>query len=148
MLWKVCVVLLCTGAFVQAGVNFQKLTFADALTKAKTEKNLLFVVYYTEWCGPCKVMTGEVFQNKEVSDVINGACVLVKFDLEKGGDKELTKKYDVKNFPTYLIIRPDGTLQHRATGAAFPDDLLPKLHRWFNPKTFLDYLSKRAGKGK
>ena len=42
--------------FVFAQTNFQELTLAKALEKAKIENKYVFVDCYTSWCGPCKMM--------------------------------------------------------------------------------------------
>ena len=36
------------------GVNFEHITFDEALAKAKAENKLIFMDCYTTWCGPCK----------------------------------------------------------------------------------------------
>ena len=41
-------------ALCQGGVNFEQLTFDEALSKAKAENKLVFMDCYTTWCAPCK----------------------------------------------------------------------------------------------
>ena len=48
----------------QEGVRFRDLAFNEALAQAKAEDKLVFMDCYTSWCGPCKVMTEEVFPQK------------------------------------------------------------------------------------
>lgn len=43
------------------GIRFESFTFHEALEKAKQEKKLIFVDCYTTWCGPCKMMSEQVF---------------------------------------------------------------------------------------
>ena len=43
--------MLQMGVFAQT--NFEELTLAKALEKAKGENNLVFVETYTSWCMPC-----------------------------------------------------------------------------------------------
>ena len=38
------------------GVNFQDLTFEQAVEKAAKMRKQIFVDCYTSWCGPCKYM--------------------------------------------------------------------------------------------
>ena len=60
--------VLSVMAFAQTGVDFQHLTFDEALAKAKAEKKLVFVDCYTTWCGPCKMMTTKIFPMKEAGE--------------------------------------------------------------------------------
>lgn len=45
--------MLTNVAFAQT--NFEELTLAKALEKAKAENKLVFVDTYTSWCMPCQV---------------------------------------------------------------------------------------------
>ena len=84
--------VLSVMAFAQTGVDFQHLTFDEALAKAKAEKKLVFVDCYTTWCGPCKMMTTKIFPMKEAGEFFNPRFVCVKFDMEQGEWKELKNK--------------------------------------------------------
>ena len=83
-LFTLTAALLCSVMLFAQGVNFQNLTYAEALEKAKAENKLVFMDCYTSWCGPCKMMTNEVFPQKEAGDYFNPLFVCVKFDMEKG----------------------------------------------------------------
>ena len=99
--------------FAQEGVNFRNLTFTEALAQAKQENKLVFMDCYTSWCGPCKNMTEKVFPQKAAGDYFNPRFVCVKYDMEKGEGVALAKQFDVHAYPTFIIIRPDGTVQHK-----------------------------------
>ncbi|MFR8082587.1 MAG: thioredoxin family protein [Odoribacter splanchnicus] len=88
--------VLSVMAFAQTGVDFQHLTFDEALAKAKAEKKLVFVDCYTTWCGPCKMMTTKIFPMKEAGEFFNPRFVCVKFDMEQGEGKELKNKLGVR----------------------------------------------------
>ena len=80
------VILLCWGivGFTQDGVNFEHLSFKEALDKAQAENKLVFVDCYTSWCGPCRNMTEHIFPQEKVGDYFNSKFVCVKYDMEKG----------------------------------------------------------------
>lgn len=107
----------CIAVRGQGGVNFETLTFEEALTKAKAENKLLFVDCYTTWCGPCKLMSEKVFPDAKVGEFLNPRFVAVKFDMEKEEGKKFGQKYNVAAYPTFFLILPDGSIQHKISGA-------------------------------
>ena len=122
------------GMFVFAqGVDFQKLSLDKAIEKAKKEKKLVFVDCYTTWCGPCKMMTEQVFPQKEVGSYMNDKFICLKIDMEKGEGPALGNKYGVEAFPTFLIINPDGSLCHRFAGYSTADKFIDRLKDCFDP---------------
>ncbi|WP_292270738.1 thioredoxin family protein [Butyricimonas sp.] len=147
----ICIVFMLV-TFVgraQEGVKFENLTFEQALKKAKEEKKLVFMDCYTQWCGPCKMMLNTIFPKKEAGDFFNSRFVCVKYDMEVGEGIELAKRFKVKGFPTFLLIRPDGTVQHRILGGSFDlSEFSAWVERGVNKKTSLDYLTKLYATGR
>ncbi len=140
--------MLCIMTLAQGGVDFQHLPFNEALAKAKAEKKLVFVDCYTTWCGPCKVMTTQIFPMKEAGDFFNPRFVCVKFDMEKGEGKVLKEKLGVRVFPSFFIIRPDGNVQHCVVGSDKLDSFIKRVELGLNEKTSLLYLDQKYEKGK
>lgn len=93
-----------TGA---AQTDFRHITFDEALTAAKAEGKLVFIDFYTSWCGPCKRLAREVFPTKEVGDYLNSNFVCLKLDAEKEG-AELATKFKVTGYPTLVVVGTDG----------------------------------------
>lgn len=112
------------AVWAQGGVNFETLTFEEALKKAKAEDKLVFVDCYTTWCGPCKLMAEKVFTQPKVGDFFNSRFVSVKFDMEKEEGKKFGQNYDIASYPTFFLIRGDGTVQHKLSGAYEADEFI------------------------
>ncbi len=140
--------LFCTLLFAQGGVDFQHLTYSEALEKAKAENKLVFIDCYTTWCGPCKHMAEVVFPQEKAGEFFNPRFVCVKFDMEKGEGKELGKKLGVPAYPTFVIVRPDGTIQHRIVGGGDLDGFIERIQLGLNEKTNLLYLTEKYNSGK
>ena len=131
----------------KGGTDFRNLAYADALAAAKAEGKLLFVDCYTSWCGPCKQMTEKVFPQKAAGDYFNPRFVCVKYDMEKGEGEELAKQWEVRAFPTFLIIRPDGTIQHRLVGADDLEAFIARVEQGLNAETSLEAQKRRYAEG-
>ena len=143
-----CLLFLYTSSFCQEGIHFEPLTFEQAKAKAKAEKKLIFMDCYTSWCGPCKYMTEQVFTRKEAGTYFNPRFISVKFDMEKGEGKILAKRFPISAYPTFFIIRPDGSIQHTIVGGGPLDIFIDRVEKGVHVKTSLDYLQKQYKKGK
>ena len=106
--------MLQVGAFAQT--NFEELTLAKALEKAKAENKLVFVDTYTSWCMPCKYMANTIFPKPEMGEYLNPRFICVKYNTEEGEGAEIMKRYEISAFPTFLILnteaRPRGILSN------------------------------------
>lgn len=97
LFWMIAVILPLSS-FAQ-GVDFKSLTMKEAQAVAEKEKKMIFIDFYTTWCGPCKMMSSEVFTQDQVGEYFNRTFVNLKVDAEKGEGVELAKKYQVKAYP-------------------------------------------------
>jgi thioredoxin-related protein len=98
------------------GIQFVHENFKEALDKAQKEKKIIFMDAYTTWCGPCKMMSKNVFPDADVAKLYNTQFINLKMDMEKGDGIELMKRYEVSAFPTLLFLDGNGQLIHKAVG--------------------------------
>lgn len=99
-----------------AGIQFEKGAWEEILAKAKAEDKVIFMDAYTTWCGPCKMMSKNVFTQKNVGDYFNKNFINVKMDMERGEGPALASKFRVMAYPTLLFINSKGDEVHRAVG--------------------------------
>lgn len=86
-------------------IKFNHDPWENIVQKAKAEKKLIFVDFYTQWCGPCYNMATTVFTQPNVGQFYNTHFICAKIDAEAEG-RELAKKYNVRSYPTYAFIDP------------------------------------------
>ena len=139
--------LLQLPTFGQEGTKFRELTFKEALAAAKKEGKLVFVDCYTSWCGPCRDMAEKVFPQKEAGDYFNPRFVCVKYDMEKGEGEELAKRFEVRAYPTFLIVRPDGTAQHKIVGGSDLKAFIAQVEEGLDEKKNLLFLNEAYERG-
>ena len=104
------------------GIAFASGSFDDALAKARSEKRLVLVDVYTDWCGWCKKLDREVFSDAKVAAAAS-ALVAVRVNAEKGGEK-IAERYDVQGFPTILFVDGAGNVVKRIDGYVDADEML------------------------
>lgn len=98
------------------GIEFEH-NLNAALAKAKKENKMIFVDFYTSWCGPCKAMSADVFPQQEAGDYFNKEFVNVKIQCDdKGEGVKLGEKYAIKAYPTLMFIDADGNTVHSMAG--------------------------------
>ena len=112
----IILVLVVVFVFVQAiahnhnsidegkGFNFFEGTWQEALTQAKTENKLIFLDAYASWCGPCKMMSKNVFTTTKAGDFFNEKFISVKMDMENGEGLTLSTRYGVTAYPSLFFI--------------------------------------------
>ncbi|MFQ5448258.1 MAG: thioredoxin family protein [Saprospiraceae bacterium] len=116
--------LLGSNSFAQSGIEFSQGSWSEMLARAEKENKLIFMDAYAVWCGPCKMMSRDVFSQKETGDFFNANFINVKMDMEKGEGIDLRKKYKVMAYPTLLFIDKDGEVMHQAVGYHTTDLLI------------------------
>lgn len=147
------VLILCVLAcprllFAQEkGIAFENhLSWQQVLQKAKAENKYVFVDCYTSWCGPCKWMDHQVYNNDTVGSLMNKAFVAVKVQMDTtehdstsvrkwyslGND--MGRKYRIRAFPTYLFFSSDGRAVHKVVGAANVRDFLTLTRAAMDPQ--------------
>ncbi len=131
-----------TGMHIEHDATWQQI-----LEKAKKENKFILLDAYASWCGPCKWMAKEVFPKPEVGAAINPHYISAKIDMEKGEGIELAKKYNVRNYPTYLFFDSNGELVHRSLGSMPAEDFIKLCTNTLNPQNQFVTLRKKYESG-
>ena len=122
---KIALLLVCfmsVGSLFASGKGW--LTDFEAAKKEAAKKNLPILVDFSgsDWCGWCIKLDKEVFSKKAFKDYAKDNYVLLMLDFPrktkisaklKKQNHELAKKYQVRGFPTVLILDKDGKVLNR-----------------------------------
>ena len=139
------------GAEAQSkGITFEQTKeWKKVLKKAKKEKKLIFIDCYTSWCGPCKMLSSQVFTREDVGNQFNADFVNVKYDMEKDADGVMLKdKFEVKAFPTLVFVDPNTQqVVHKMVGAGSAEWLMEGGKIAKDPQNNLRGLTKRYEAG-
>lgn len=106
------------------GIDFEHGTWEEVKAKAEKENKPIFVDAYTTWCGPCKWMAKNVFNQEEVGAFLNENFIAYKMDMEKGEGPAFAKENNVNAYPTLLYFNPQGKMIHKGVGARDADGLI------------------------
>ncbi len=120
--------LLCFCSLPGTGqVQFVEGSFESLLAKADSGGKYLMVDAYTDWCGWCKVMDKETFDDSLTGVYINERFVSTKLNMEEGFGVDMAMKHRVGQFPQYLFFDAEGQLIGRISGFLKPNPFMEKV---------------------
>jgi len=109
--------VLCNAEDNNEGIVFENISFKEALVKAGATGRKVFIDCHTKTCVPCRFMEKNIFPQKECGDYMNPRYVCIMRDMEEGEGIELTKKFNVGIYPTFLVVNSDGSLYFMEIGS-------------------------------
>lgn len=66
-----------------ASAQIEWLTFEEAVEKTKLDPKPIFIDVYTDWCGWCKKMDANTFNEEKIATLLQNDFYPVKFDAEQ-----------------------------------------------------------------
>lgn len=101
-------------------LTVNKNTFSSEVLK---HSGTVFVDFYAEWCGPCK-LTSPILEDlsKDIPDI-----KFVKIDVDANPD--LASEYSVFSIPTFLIVK-DGKVVAQFSGAMGKEAFISEINKY------------------
>ena len=104
---------VCFSLSALQAQNIQWMTLAEAREAQKKVPKKIFMDVYTDWCGPCKLLDKNTFQNTDVSRYISEYYYAVKFNAE--GQEEINFFDQTFTNPNYDPNRKGRNATHQFT---------------------------------
>jgi thioredoxin-related protein len=111
-------VLVSGGSFAGDTGKLRWMSFNDGLVEAQRTGKKVMVDVYTDWCGWCKKMDKDTYENSAVAQYLSKNFVSIKLNAEADGkltyrgqrfsERELSAAFGVTGYPSILFLRSDG----------------------------------------
>ncbi len=98
---------------------------AVALSRAGSERKVVMIDFYTDWCGWCKKLDETTYADPAVQSTLK-RLVTVKLDAERGGRAD-AEHYGVEGFPCVLFLNAQGIEVARIPGYLPPGEFLEEV---------------------
>lgn len=143
----VILAVFCPLGSLAQEVLFQEKPFAEILRLAVQEQKPVFIDFYTDWCGPCKTMSNTVFKQEPAAGYLNDNFINVKLNAEKGEGQELAGEFEIKAYPTYIILNHQGEEIYRFSGSMTGEKFVETISKGIDPEWSPAGLTRRYGGG-
>jgi len=96
-------------------------SFADGMARGKSENKKIFLHFYANWCGACKVMENKTFKDPTVIAYINENFIPIKVNTDR--EQKTSQIFKVRALPDNWFIDEDGKPIGHRPGYITPENL-------------------------
>lgn len=143
---KIFILILTLFSLSITAQEIKWMSFEEALAAQEKTPKKIFIDAYTTWCGPCKMLDKNTFNNKDVAEYINKNYYAVKFNAEgnevinfqgktftnpnydfnkkgRNSSHQLSGYFGIRAYPTLLYLDEEANLITPVTGYKTPNQL-------------------------
>ena len=144
------VFVLAIGSLVANAQEIKWMTFNEAIAAQKKNPKPIFMDVYTDWCGPCKMLDKNTFQDAKIVEFVNKNYYAVKFNGEgndvinykgnvftnpkhnpeargRNATHDFTNYLQLRGYPSMFIFDSKGDVKSPIVGYYTAEQLLPML---------------------
>ncbi len=85
----------------------------EAKSVAAASGRRIFVDFYADWCGPCKMLAAEVFSTAEFKE-LGSKLVFCKINVDE--QKAVAQQFGISAIPDCRVLEADGTMVGKLIG--------------------------------
>ena len=108
-------------------------SFADGMARGKSENKKIFLHFYANWCGACRIMENKTFKEPAVVAYINENFIPIKVNADR--EPETSQIFRVRALPDNWFIDEDGKPIGHQPGYINPENLKGILKRLMDKNT-------------
>ena len=108
---------------MKGNINMSVVSFnKDYLENVKNSGKIIFLDFYADWCGPCRMLSPVVDEFAEE----NPDFVVGKINVDK--EPELSEEFGVSSIPM-LVVMKDGKILNKSVGAKSKQQILEMIEK-------------------
>jgi len=112
-------------------------SYDEGLALGKADKKKVYINFYADWCGYCRKMEKETFQDSRVISFLNQNYISIRINSDK--EKKLSRQYNVSGLPANIFVSDTGENIGNQPGYLGPADFMKVItfvyEEKYKPKT-------------
>ena len=85
-------------------INWQ--SFEEGIARGQTEHKKIYLHFYANWCGACRIMENKTFKDPVVVAYINENFIPIKVNTDK--EQDTSRLFRIRALPDNWFIAEDG----------------------------------------
>ena len=97
-------------------------SYEEGMALGKKLGKKVFIEFYADWCGFCRMMEGSTFKDANVIAILNRDFIPVRVHSDR--EQDIASKYDIQALPNIAFVSEDGVRLGTVPGYIPSDKLI------------------------